>query len=344
MYLRLKALLISHAQFSHALRVTLAIAFTLAFYSVVPVPHSMWGPVTVVVVMMQPYAGAIVYKGFQRVGGTLLGALLGLLTVLFPHQFDYLIPVWMLAWVFLLSLKSYGKNIYFFFLAVMTLIIVSYQGNTALEVNVALWRVANILIGSLIAISFSLLLPIRAITGWNTLFNQNLYALRQLYQAHASAHMLSIKQLNSMKREVLERHMKMILLLPNVQKEKHKLAGHYRTIITVQRSLISVTEQLIETHWSSDISRRQLLAQTDLKACQQQIITILNQLEQASVNHHGLYDLDELPDMNLLPIMAEETSPNDAANALGIYGYFWLTRQFISQLEALIIQLRIINP
>ncbi len=34
--------------------------------------------------MMQPYAGAIVYKGFQRIGGTLLGALLGLLTVLFP--------------------------------------------------------------------------------------------------------------------------------------------------------------------------------------------------------------------------------------------------------------------
>ncbi len=53
---------------------------------------------------------------------------------------------------------------------------------------------ANILIGSLIAIAFSLLLPIRAVTSWNTLFNQNLPALRQLYQAHASAHMLSIKQ------------------------------------------------------------------------------------------------------------------------------------------------------
>ncbi|MEC6814266.1 FUSC family protein [Photobacterium toruni] len=343
MYLRFKALLISHAQFSHALRVTLAIAFTLAFYSVIHVPHSMWGPVTVVVVMMQPYAGAIVYKGFQRIGGTLLGAILGLLTVLFPDKFDYLIPAWMLAWVFLLSLKSYGKNIYFFFLAVMTLIIVSYQGDTALEVSVALWRVANILIGSLIAIAFSLLLPIRAITSWNTLFNQNLRALRQLYQAHASAHMLSIKQLNSMKREVLERHMKMIILLPNVQKERHKLAGHYRTIITVQRSLISVTEQLIETHWSSDISRRQLLAQTDLKQYQQHIITILNQLEQASTNHSSLMDIDTLPDIDILPTMAEEILPNDTANALGIYAYFWLTRQFISRLDALIIQLRIIN-
>ncbi|KAE8178541.1 FUSC family protein [Photobacterium carnosum] len=343
MYLRLKALLISHAQFSHALRVTLAIAFTLAFYSIVPVPHSMWGPVTVIVVMMQPYAGAIVYKGFQRIGGTLLGAILGLLTVLFPDQFDYLIPVWMLAWVFLLSLKSYGKNIYFFFLAVMTLIIVSYQGNTSLEVNVALWRVANILIGSLIAIAFSMLMPIRAITGWNLLFNQNLRALRQLYQAHASAHMLSLRQLNVMKREVLERHMKMIILLPNVQKERHKLSGHYRTIITVQRSLISVTEQLIETHWSSDISRRQLLAQTDLKQYQQHIITILTQLELASANHSSLAGIDTLPNIDLLPIMAEEISPNDAANSLGIYGYFWLTRQFISRLDALIIQLRIIN-
>ena len=155
--------------------------------------------------------------------------------------------------------------------------------------------------------------------------------------------MLSIKQLNAMKREVLERHMKMIILLPNVQKERHKLAGHYRTIITVQRSLISVTEQLIETHWSSDISRRQLLAQNDLKVYQQHIITILSQLEQASINHSSLSNIDTLPNMDLLPTMAEAISPDDTANALGIYGYFWLTRQFMSRLEALIIQLRIIN-
>ena len=47
--------------------------------------------------------------------------------------------------------------------------------------------------------------------------------------------------------------------------------------------------------------------------------------------------------MDLLPTMAEAISPDDTANALGIYGYFWLTRQFMSRLEALIIQLRIIN-
>ena len=47
--------------------------------------------------------------------------------------------------------------------------------------------------------------------------------------------------------------------------------------------------------------------------------------------------------MNLLPTMVEEISPTDTANALGIYGYFWLTRQFISRLDALILQLRIIN-
>lgn len=86
MYLRFKNLLLTHAQFAHSLRVTMAIAFSLIFYHFIPVPHSMWGPITVAVVLMQPHAGVIKQKGFQRVGGTLLGAILGLVTVFFSTK------------------------------------------------------------------------------------------------------------------------------------------------------------------------------------------------------------------------------------------------------------------
>lgn len=337
MFSRIKTLFINHAQFAHALRVSLAIAFCIAFYSVVPVPHSMWGPVTVVVVMMQPYAGVIVYKGFQRIGGTLLGATLGLVTVFFPQHLNYLIPVWMLVWVFLLSLKSYGKNIYFFFLAVMTLIIVSYQGSTALEVSVALWRVANILIGSLIAMAFSFLLPIRAVTTWNKLFNDNLHDIKILYKAHASAHMLSIKGLLKIKHNLVERHMKMVVLLPNVKKEKHKLAGHYQAILTIQSSLISIIDQLIETHWSSDISRRQLLTLHELTQYQQQIANTLDKLTIQQVYHL------ELPNINQLQKMTIESPQEQITTTLGLYGYLWLTRQFVTRLDELIVQLQLIK-
>ncbi len=337
MYSRLKLLLLTHAQFAHALRVTLAIAFSLVFYTFVPVPHSMWGPVTVAVVLMQPYAGVIKQKGFQRVGGTLLGAILGLVTVFLPQSLADFVPVWMLTWCFLLSLKSHGKNTYIFFLAVMTLIIVAYQGNSEQEVSVAMWRVTNIIIGSLIAMAFSMLFPIRAQYQWDQLFNNNLHDLRQLYQAHASAHIPSIKILSRIKSQVNERQIQMVSLLPNVQKENKKSAGHYKAIVTIQSSMISLIEQLIETHWSSDIGRRQLLAQTGLKAYQQQIVQILNQL--ADHNHTAL----DLPDVHQLKEMALQIPQPKDSILLGPYGYLWLTRQLVYRLDELIVQLQLIQ-
>ncbi|PSV27342.1 MULTISPECIES: FUSC family protein [unclassified Photobacterium] len=337
MYLRFKNLLLTHAQFSHALRVTMAIAFSLVFYHFIPVPHSMWGPVTVAVVLMQPYAGVIKQKGFQRVGGTLLGAILGLVTVFFPQNLVAFIPIWILTWCFLLSLKSHGKNTYIFFLAVMTLIIVAYQGNSAQEVSVALWRVTNIIIGSLIAMSFSMLFPIRAKYSWDMLFNQNMHDLRQLYQAHASAHIPSIKILARIKNQVNERQIKMISLLANVQKENPKSTGHYKAIVTIQSSMISLIEQLIETHWSSDIGRRKLLEQTGLKNYQQQIVLILNQLADDK-------DLNiELPDIHQLKQMALQISQPKDSILLGPYGYLWLTRQLVYRLDELIVQLKLIK-
>lgn len=337
MYLRFKNLLLTHAQFAHALRVTLAIAFSLVFYHFIPVPHSMWGPVTVTVVLMQPYAGVIKQKGFQRVGGTLLGAILGLVTVFFPQNIADFVPIWMLTWCFLLSLKSHGKNTYIFFLAVMTLIIVAYQGNSEQEVSVALWRVTNIIIGSLIAMSFSMLFPIRAKYSWDKLFNQNMHDLRQLYQAHTSAHIPSIKTLARIKNQVNERQIKMISLLANVQKEHKKSAGHYKAIVTIQSSMISLIEQLIETHWSSDIGRRKLLEQTGLKNYQQQIVLILNQLADDK-------DLNiELPDIQQLKQMALQISQPKDSILLGPYGYLWLTRQLVYRLDELIVQLKLIQ-
>ncbi len=334
MYSRLKTLFLSHQQFAHALRITLALAFTLIFYQITALPHSMWGPITVAVVMMQPHAGAIIHKGFQRIGGTLLGALLGLVTLLFPQHLPALVPLWILLGCFFLSFQAKGKYTYVFFLAGITLLIVAYQDNSQQELSVALWRVCNILIGTLIAISFSSLFPIRALTSWQRLFTENLHDLRLLYQAHASAHTPHPDALLHLRQQVMDRHLQMINLLANVQKEQHANAELYRGILATQRSLISLMEQLIETHWSSDAGRRQLLEQAELADYQQQIAQVFDLL--ADNARHKIV----VPEIAPLRMMAGQLAKGQEQLTLGPFGYLWLTRQLIQRLQELTEQLK----
>lgn len=333
----LKALLLNHIQLTHALRTTLAVAFSLFFYMLCPLPHSLWGPITVTIVLIQPHAGVIKQKGLQRVGGTLLGALLGLATVFFPPSLQPLIPLWILLWCFLLSLKSHGKNTYFFFLASMTLIIVAYQAGTDQSLSVALWRVTNIIIGSLIAMLFSVFFPIRAQYQWEQWFYHNLEDLRHLYQAHASVHIPNLKVLTRINTHVIERDIQMTRLLPSVQKEQPTHAGHYKAIMRIQRSIISLTEQLIETHWVTDTGRKKLLAQTELKNYQQQIVDVFSQLVQKKTVQ------SDLSNAYTIKNIAVNIPQSPDAFFLGPYGYLWLTRQLMQRLDDLIIQINMIN-
>ncbi|HYW04574.1 MAG TPA: FUSC family protein [Gammaproteobacteria bacterium] len=69
--------------FRHALRVAFATAAGTAIYLLLHVPHGIWIPLTVLIVL-QPQLGATLSRALQRTGGTLLGALLaGLLIFLF---------------------------------------------------------------------------------------------------------------------------------------------------------------------------------------------------------------------------------------------------------------------
>lgn len=64
----------------HALRVAVAAAAGTAIYVRLRVPHGIWIPLTVLIVL-QPQLGATLSKAVQRIGGTLLGAAIAALLV-----------------------------------------------------------------------------------------------------------------------------------------------------------------------------------------------------------------------------------------------------------------------
>ncbi len=69
--------------FRHALRVAVAASAGTAAYLLLHIPHGIWLPLTVLIVL-QPQLGATLSRAFQRTGGTVLGAMLaGVLVFLF---------------------------------------------------------------------------------------------------------------------------------------------------------------------------------------------------------------------------------------------------------------------
>jgi len=69
--------------FRHALRVAVAASGATAAYLLLDIPHGMWLPLTVIIIL-QPQLGPTLIRALQRTGGTLLGTLLaGVLVYLF---------------------------------------------------------------------------------------------------------------------------------------------------------------------------------------------------------------------------------------------------------------------
>lgn len=67
--------------FRHALRLGIATALATCIYLVMNVPHGIWLPLTVLLIL-QPHLGATLPRALHRVGGTLIGAVLAGICIL----------------------------------------------------------------------------------------------------------------------------------------------------------------------------------------------------------------------------------------------------------------------
>lgn len=126
---------------------------------------------------------------------------------------------------------------------------VGYHVGTAVELNTALWRTANILIGTALAIGFSKLFPIYATKAWFRLLEQSVASLRALYLCHTSNALFSNKPIEKLKHEVIDHHIKMSNMMINVEKEHYQQRTAFKRYMDIQRTIIGNVEQLIDTYF-----------------------------------------------------------------------------------------------
>ncbi|HGG2041107.1 TPA: FUSC family protein, partial [Escherichia coli] len=154
-----------HYRIVHGTRVALAFLLTFLIIRMFTIPESTWPLVTMVVIMGPiSFWGNVVPRAFERIGGTVLGSILGLIALQLELISLPLMLVWCAAAMFLCGWLALGKKPYQGLLIGVTLAIV--VGSPTGEINTALWRSGDVILGSLLAMLFTGIWPQRAFIHW----------------------------------------------------------------------------------------------------------------------------------------------------------------------------------
>src|SRR3990167_1684223 len=155
-------------------KIVFAIMIGYGIAPLLPWEHSSWLLITIVVVMSFHIAiGTQLHRGILRIVGTLLGALIGLVGILFnAHWIVKIFFIILMCYIFLMQTILYKNWRYVGVLACATfLIIITSPGN---PITLAYQRIVEIMIGFVIAISVSLYVkPISASQHGVRLIQQN---------------------------------------------------------------------------------------------------------------------------------------------------------------------------
>ncbi|XTZ39853.1 FUSC family protein [Salmonella enterica] len=321
----------------HGVRVALAFVLTFLLVRLFDIPEGTW-PLITLVVLMGPVSfwGNVVPRAFERIGGTILGAALGLVALQLELLSLPLMLLWCAAAMFLCGWLALGKKPYQAILIGVTLGVV--VGSPTGDMQTALWRSGDVIIGSLLAMLFTGIWPQRAFLHWRIQMANYVTEFNRLYQAGLSRNLVERPHLDKHRQKILNDVVKMRGLITPASKETHLQKSVFEAIQTVSRNMVCLLELQTNAHWSSRASHFALInahtLQETQQLTQQTLLTIA----------HALYEGNPQPILlnneKIAEIMAElrqmsgEHQGNDLAQ-MHMHSYVWLSMELARQLELL---------
>jgi len=241
-----------HRQRIHVLRSIVSLGFIFLIIGVLGIPHGSWALISALMVMgTLPHVGGVVIKGAQRLVGTILGALYGLVLLSLPiHSLiiSDLITLAGIAWALYATFRTrYGYSALVFGI---TILMVVGDGNP--ELSTGLWRSINVIFGTTTAIVVTLvILPQKSTDVFRFLLSDNLDKINRLYNANITAdHLDDVLKLNLTK-TISAQYIKQLGLVEAVNQEKRISRTELMQVIGIERQMISTTELLLDTHWDT---------------------------------------------------------------------------------------------
>ncbi|MGY3877651.1 FUSC family protein [Aeromonas enteropelogenes] len=327
---RLDILVYGHYRIVHGLRIALAFMLTFLLTRELELPESTWPLITLVVVMGPiSFWGNVLARALQRVIGTIFGASCGVVALYLEIYSLPLTLAWCGAIMFLCGYLALGKRPYVGLLIGITLAVTI--GAQPGEIQTALWRSGDVVLGSLLALLFCSIYPQRAYSHWRLQMHQILQQSGRLYHTHLSPNVLERPRLKQSHSKLLATMVGLRPLLAPAAKETRLGASLFEAVQTSMRNLLCTLEMLANTYWNDRQSHFLMQSTAQLQACHQATEEVLHQLSLMVKSGDGRGA--EAAIARLHQVAREIALPaNDEA---AINGYLWLNVQLTEQLTHL---------
>ncbi|EHS0416708.1 FUSC family protein [Salmonella enterica] len=326
-----------HYRIVHGIRIALAFILTFLLVRLFSIPEGTWPLITLVVIMGPiSFWGNVVPRAFERIGGTILGAALGLVALRLELFSLPLMLVWCAIAMFLCGWLALGKKPYQALLIGITLAVV--VGAPAGDMDTALWRGGDVILGSLLAMLFTGIWPQRAFLHWRIQLAHCVTAYNRVYQAALSPNLLERPRLDKHLQRLLNDVVKMRGLITPASKETRIQKSIFEAIQTINRNLVCMLELQINAHWATRASHFVMLNAHTLRETQQMtqqtLLTIAHALFEGNPQP-VLANTGKLNDIaaELRQLMNEQQG--DAVAETPIHGCVWLSMETARQLELL---------
>ena len=314
----------------HGLRIALAFTLTFLLTRELKLPESTWPLITLVVVMGPiSFWGNVLSRALQRVVGTIFGAACGVVALYLELYSLPLMLVWCCAIMFLCGYLALGKRPYVGLLIGITLGVI--VGGVPGDIETALWRSGDVILGSMLALLFCSIYPQRAYTHWRLQMHDSLQQAGRLYHTHLSPNILERPRLAQSHARLLTKIVSLRPLLAPAVKETRLNSTLFEAVQTTMRNTFCTLEMLANTYWSDRQSHFLMQSTPELRACQQATEAVMIQL--ALMLKSG-----ELKGAEQAISELQEAATRvrlDARGEAAISGYLWLSLQLTEQLTHL---------
>ena len=331
---RLDLLIYGRYRIVHGLRIALAFMLTFLLTRELKLPESTWPLITLVVVMGPiSFWGNVLSRALQRVVGTIFGAGCGVVALYLELYSLPLMLVWCCAIMFLCGYLALGKRPYVGLLIGITLGVI--VGGVPGDIETALWRSGDVILGSMLALLFCSIYPQRAYTHWRLQMHDSLQQAGRLYHTHLSPNILERPRLAQSHARLLTKIVSLRPLLAPAVKETRLNRTLFEAVQTTMRNTFCTLEMLANTYWRDRQSHFLMQSHPGLRACQQATEAVIIQL--ALMLKSGDSSAAEQAIARLQVAAAEvqaEVRPG-ADDEATISGYLWLNLQLTEQIAHL---------
>lgn len=331
----LEKLVCKNYRWIHATRISLAFLITFVVIRFFKLDGASYALITMLIVMgPQPYWGNVFSRALQRTGGTVLGALSGLVALYLEMHSFALMLLWCAVMMFIAGYLTLGKHPYMALLIGATLAVVSCAPPNDMES--ALTRSGYVLAGSLLAMLYTSIYPQRAYTDLRIKFGESLGKINSLYSQYFSPRVAERPNLDDQLKDELDAVIKLRNYITPASNESNLKPQVFESLQTLHRNMLATMSLMIDAYWSSRESHLLIESEPALNGLHQLIPQALESLQNKlcmgiSNNQISGELREKAHDLKELVLKSLDGKITETP----FYAYVWLSLEMLRQLTEL---------